>query len=39
MNNLKVIIIGAGMGGLATAIAMTQAGYAVEVYDRVGQLV
>ncbi|MFM7325336.1 MAG: FAD-dependent urate hydroxylase HpxO [Nodosilinea sp.] len=38
MNNLKVIIIGAGMGGLATAIAMTQAGYAVEVYDRVGQL-
>jgi len=38
MNNLKVIIIGAGMGGLTTAIAMTQAGYEVEVYDRVGQL-
>ena len=38
MNNLKVIIIGAGMGGLTTAISMTQAGYDVEVYDRVGQL-
>ncbi|MEM8808611.1 MAG: FAD-dependent urate hydroxylase HpxO [Cyanobacteria bacterium P01_G01_bin.38] len=38
MNNLKVIIVGAGMGGLTTAIAMRQAGYDVEIYDRVRQL-
>ena len=38
MENLKVIIIGAGMGGLATGIAMRQAGYEVEIYDRVSQL-
>ena len=38
MNNLKVIIVGAGMGGLTTAIAMTQAGYHVEIYDRVREL-
>jgi FAD-dependent urate hydroxylase len=38
MDNLKVIIIGAGMGGLTTGIAMRQAGYEVEIYDRVSQL-
>ncbi|MEM9980341.1 MAG: FAD-dependent urate hydroxylase HpxO, partial [Cyanobacteria bacterium P01_D01_bin.2] len=38
MNNLKVIIVGAGMGGLTTAIAMRQAGYEVEIYDRVREL-
>jgi len=38
MNNLKVVIIGAGMGGLTTGIAMRQAGYEVEIYDRVSQL-
>lgn len=38
MYNLKVIIIGAGIGGLTAAIAMAQAGYRVEVYDRVQQL-
>lgn len=38
MNNLKVVIIGAGMGGLATGIALRQAGYEVEIYDRVTQL-
>ena len=38
MNNLKVIIIGAGIGGLTTGIAMQQAGYTVEIYDRVRQL-
>ena len=38
MNKLKVIIVGAGMGGLTTAIAMRQAGYDVEVYDRVREL-
>jgi FAD-dependent urate hydroxylase len=38
MDNLKVVIIGAGMGGLTTAIALRQAGYEVEIYDRVSQL-
>lgn len=38
MDNLKVIIIGAGMGGLATGIALRQAGYEVEIYDRVSEL-
>jgi FAD-dependent urate hydroxylase len=38
MDNLKVIIIGAGMGGLTTGIALRQAGYEVEIYDRVSQL-
>jgi FAD-dependent urate hydroxylase len=38
MYNLKVIIVGAGIGGLTTGIAMQQAGYTVEIYDRVRQL-
>lgn len=38
MDNLKVVIIGAGMGGLATGIALRQAGYEVEIYDRVSEL-
>lgn len=38
MENLKVIVVGAGMGGLTTALAMQQAGYEVEVYDRVSAL-
>ncbi|MEB3213500.1 MAG: FAD-dependent urate hydroxylase HpxO [Leptolyngbyaceae bacterium] len=38
MYNLKVIIIGAGIGGLTTAIAMKKAGYDVEIYDRVREL-
>ncbi|MEM6425027.1 MAG: FAD-dependent urate hydroxylase HpxO [Cyanobacteria bacterium P01_D01_bin.128] len=38
MDNLKVIIVGAGMGGLTTALAMQQAGYKVEIYDRVSAL-
>ena len=38
MEDLKVIIIGAGMGGLTAGIALRQAGYQVEVYDRVSQL-
>jgi len=38
MYNLKVVIIGAGMGGLATGIALRQAGYQVEIYDRVSEL-
>ena len=38
MDDLKVVIIGAGMGGLATGIALRQAGYQVEIYDRVSEL-
>ncbi|MEL6385406.1 MAG: FAD-dependent urate hydroxylase HpxO [Cyanobacteria bacterium J06626_18] len=38
MENLKVIVVGAGMGGLTTALAMRQAGYEVEIYDRVSAL-
>lgn len=38
MNHLKVIVIGAGMGGLTTGIALQQAGYTVEIYDRVSEL-
>ena len=38
MNHLKVVIIGAGIGGLTAGIAMRQIGYEVEIYDRVKQL-
>ncbi len=38
MEDLKVIIIGAGMGGLTAGIALQQAGYSVEIYDRVREL-
>lgn len=38
MDNLKVLIIGAGMGGLTAGIALSQAGYEVEIYDRVAEL-
>ena len=38
MEKLKVIVVGAGMGGLTTALAMKQVGYDVEIYDRVAAL-
>ncbi len=38
MNNLKVAIIGAGIGGLTAGIALRQAGYEVEIYDKVKEL-
>jgi FAD-dependent urate hydroxylase len=38
VNNLKVIIVGAGIGGLTAGIALRQAGYEVEIYDRVREL-
>ncbi|MEA5470699.1 FAD-dependent urate hydroxylase HpxO [Spirulina sp. 06S082] len=38
MYNLKVIIIGAGIGGLTTGIALRQAGYKVEIYDKAKEL-
>ena len=38
MENLKVVVIGAGIGGLTAGIALSQAGYSVEIYDRVQEL-
>lgn len=38
MYRLNVVIVGAGIGGLTTGIAMKQAGYQVEIYDRVTEL-
>lgn len=38
MDNLKVIIIGAGIGGLTAGVALAQIGYEVEIYDRVSEL-
>jgi FAD-dependent urate hydroxylase len=34
VDKLHVVIIGAGMGGLTAALALRQAGYGVELYDR-----
>ncbi|MDF0552395.1 FAD-dependent urate hydroxylase HpxO [Kamptonema sp. UHCC 0994] len=38
MHSLKIIIIGAGIGGLTAGIALRQAGYEIEIYDRVKEL-
>jgi FAD-dependent urate hydroxylase len=38
VQNLKVIIIGAGIGGLAAGIGLKRAGFEVEIYDRVQEL-
>ena len=38
MHSLKIVIIGAGIGGLTAGIALRQAGYEVEIYDRVKEL-
>ena len=36
---MKIAIVGGGIGGIAAALAMTQAGFAVTVYERATQLV
>lgn len=36
---MKIAIVGGGIGGLTTALALTQAGFAVTVYERVAELV
>ena len=38
MDKLKVVVIGAGIGGLTSGIALSQAGYEVEIYDRVKEI-
>jgi FAD-dependent urate hydroxylase len=34
MDRLRAVIVGAGMGGLTAALALRQAGYRIELYDR-----
>ncbi|MDE1011493.1 MAG: FAD-dependent oxidoreductase, partial [Paraburkholderia fungorum] len=34
MSSKKVIIIGAGLGGLSAAISLKQAGYDVEIFEK-----
>ncbi len=38
MDDLNVVVIGAGMGGMTSAIALKQAGYRVEVFEAVKEL-
>ncbi len=38
MYQLKAIVIGAGMAGLAAGIALRQAGYEVEIYEKTSKL-
>lgn len=38
MNHLNVVVIGAGIGGLTAGIALKQAGYSVQLFDRVKDL-
>ena len=38
MYNLKVVIIGAGIGGLVAGIALQKSGYTVEIYDKANEL-
>lgn len=38
MDDLKVTIVGAGIGGLTTGIALKQAGYEVDIYERTREL-
>lgn len=38
MQNLKVIVIGAGIGGLTAGIALRQSGFQVAIYDKVRSL-
>src|SRR5215467_11275278 len=37
-DTMKILVIGAGIGGLATAVALHRAGHSVEVFDRVHTL-
>jgi len=38
MSGKKIIVIGAGLGGLSAAISLKQAGYDVEVFEKNGQI-
>ncbi|MBM4153161.1 MAG: FAD-binding protein, partial [Kiritimatiellaceae bacterium] len=34
----KVVVIGAGLGGISAAISLVQAGYSVDVYEKNGRI-
>ncbi len=38
MNNLRVLIIGAGIGGLTAGLALRRVGYEVEIFERTHQI-
>jgi diapolycopene oxygenase len=38
MSGKKIMVIGAGLGGLSAAISLQQAGYAVEVFEKNGRI-
>ncbi|MEY3327253.1 MAG: hypothetical protein RLZZ115_134 [Cyanobacteriota bacterium] len=38
MNHLKIIIIGAGIGGLTAGLALKRAGYTVEIYEKTSEI-
>ena len=38
MKGKKIIVIGAGLGGLSAAISLRQAGYAVEIFEKNAQI-
>ncbi|VXD22954.1 FAD-dependent urate oxidase [Planktothrix serta PCC 8927] len=38
MNHLKVIIIGAGIGGLTAGLTLRRAGYTIEIYEKTSEI-
>jgi len=38
MSNKKILVIGAGLGGLSAAISLKQAGYDIEVFEKNAQI-
>ena len=38
MSSKKIIVIGAGLGGLSAAISLRQAGYDVEIFEKNAQI-
>lgn len=38
MRGLKIVVVGGGIGGLTAGLALTRAGYAVELYERAPEI-
>jgi len=38
MNELKIVIVGGGIGGLCAALALQQSGFCVQLFEREGQI-